>query len=112
MTAVTVSLPEAIQGYFRAVDDDDTDALVACFADDAEVADEGNVRRGPDEIRAWREQTRSAYGYTAEVLGAEVEDDSYVVATRLTGSFPGSPVEMPYRFTLRSGLISRLDIDP
>ena len=36
----------------------------------------------------------------------------YVVATRLTGSFPGSPVEMPYRFTLRSGLISRLDIDP
>ena len=100
MIAVTVSLPEAIQGYFRAVDDD------------AEVADEGNVRRGPDEIRAWREQTRSAYGYTAEVLGADVEDDSYIVATRLTGSFPGSPVEMPYRFTLRGGLIGRLEIDP
>jgi ketosteroid isomerase-like protein len=110
--AVTVSLPEPIQGYFRAVDDDDTDALVACFDDDAEVADEGTVRRGRDEIRAWREQTRSAYGYTAEVLGAEIEDDSYIVATRLTGSFPGSPVEMPYRFTLRGGLIGRLDIDP
>jgi hypothetical protein len=82
--AVTVSLPEAIQGYFRAVDDDDTDALVACFDHDAEVADEGNVRRGPDEIRARREQT----------------------------TFPGSPVEMPYRFTLRGGLIGRLDIDP
>ncbi len=102
MIAVIVSLPEAIQGYFRAVDDDDNDALVACFADDAEVADEGNVRRGPDEIRAWRE----------EVLDAEVEDDRYIVRTRLTGSFPGSPVEMPYRFTLRGGLIGSLEIDP
>jgi hypothetical protein len=35
-----------------------------------------------------------------------------VVTTRLTGSFPGSPAEMEYLFTLRGELISRLDIEP
>jgi hypothetical protein len=35
-----------------------------------------------------------------------------VVTTRLTGDFPGSPLEVPYHFALRDGLISKLDIDP
>jgi ketosteroid isomerase-like protein len=110
--AVTVSVPGAIEGYLRAVDENDIEALIACFTDDAEVTDEGRVRRGPDEIRAWREQTRSAYRYTAEMLRTDQEGGRYVVTTRLTGNFPGSPVEVPYRFTLRDGLISTLEIDP
>jgi ketosteroid isomerase-like protein len=104
--------PQVIDAYFRAVADDDTDALVTCFTDDAEVSDEGSVHRGPKEIRAWRDQTRSAYRYTADVLRAERDGDLCVVTTRLTGDFPGSPAEVPYHFALRDGLISRLDIDP
>jgi ketosteroid isomerase-like protein len=109
---MTVSAPEAIDRYFRAIADDDGDALIACFTDDAEVGDEGRVYRGPEEIRTWRERTRSAYRYTADVLGAERDGDRYVVTTRLTGDFPGSPVEVPYHFALRDGLISTIDIDP
>ena len=65
---MTVFAPGAIDDYFRAIAEDDTDALVACFTDDAQVSDEGSVHRGPEEIRAWRERTRSAYRYTADVL--------------------------------------------
>ena len=109
---MTVSAPGAIDPYFRAIADDDSDALIACFTDDAEVSDEGSVYRGPEEIRAWRDRTRSAYRYTADVLRAERDGDLCVVTTRLTGDFPGSPVEVPYHFALRDGLISKLDIDP
>ena len=104
--------PRVIDAYFRAIADDDSDALVACFTDDAEVSDEGSIYRGPEEIRAWRERTRSAYRYTANVLRVERDGDRHVISTRLSGDFTGSPVEVPYHFTLREGLISKLDVDP
>ena len=48
----------------------------------------------------------------AEVLGIERDGDRYDVSTRLTGEFPGSPVEMPRRTTLRlvGGTRSPLDL--
>ena len=109
---MTVSVPGSIGAYFRAIADDDSNAMIACFTDDAEVSDEGSIHRGAGEIRAWRERMRSAYRYTADVLDAERDGDRFVVTTRLTGDFPGSPVEVPYHFALRDGLISKLDIDP
>ena len=104
--------PEVIDRYFRAVNDDDADTLVACFTSDAAVSDEDRTHAGHDEIRAWSEKTKSAYQYTAEVLSTEPgAGDQYVVLTRLTGNFPNSPLEMTYRFTLSEGLISKLDIE-
>ena len=32
------------------------------------------------------------------------------VTARVTGDFPGSPVELQYRFTLEAALIGRLEI--
>jgi len=40
--------PGVIDRYFRAVNEDDTGTLVACFHDDAAVSDEGWTHRGPD----------------------------------------------------------------
>ncbi len=40
--------PGVIDRYFRAVNEDDTGTLVACFHDDAAVSDEGRTHRGPD----------------------------------------------------------------
>ena len=108
---MTVAVPEVINTYFRAIHDDDDDAMVACFTDDAEVTDEGRTRRGADEIRAWREETASAYQYRAEAVRVERDGDRFVATTKVTGNFPGSPVEMGYAFTLHGGLIRRLDIE-
>ena len=105
------SAPDVVDRYFRAVNEGDADALVTCFTEDADVTDEERTRHGPDEIREWCEETKAAYRYSAEVLGVERDDhDRYPVSTRLTGTFPGSPAEMEYLFTIRGGLISRLDI--
>ncbi|MGQ5261217.1 nuclear transport factor 2 family protein [Micromonospora sp. ZYX-F-536] len=110
---MAVDLPDVIDRYFRAVDDGDLDAFVACFADTATVADEDRLHEGRAAIRAWRERTAAAYSYTAEPVGLTPQaGDSYVVLTRVSGGFPGSPVELRYRFTLRDDLIGALDIRP
>ena len=108
-----VAVPEVIDRYYRAINDGDLDAFVACFADDATVADEERLHEGPAAIRAWRERTMAAYAYTAEPLGVQPEaGDSYVVTARVSGTFPGSPTELRHRFTLRDDRIGALDIRP
>ncbi|MFC4017742.1 nuclear transport factor 2 family protein [Micromonospora sp. GCM10011542] len=111
--AVEVEVPPVIDRYFRAVNDNDLDAFVACFAENASVADEERLYEGRAPIRSWRERTMAAYAYTAEPVRVTPQaGDSYQVVARVSGSFPGSPVELRYRFTLRDDLIGALDIRP
>ncbi|MFC5924367.1 nuclear transport factor 2 family protein [Micromonospora vulcania] len=108
---MAVDLPEVIDRYFQAAQADDLDAFVACFADTASVADEDRVHEGRPAIRAWRQRTMADTSYTAEPLAATPQaGDSYLVRTRVSGSFPGSPIELRYRFTLRDDLIGALNI--
>jgi len=53
--------------YFEFDADNDVDAIVALFADNATVVDEGHTLRGTSEIRAWRTGTVATYSYTTEV---------------------------------------------
>jgi ketosteroid isomerase-like protein len=110
---MTDAVPEVITRYIHSAAATDFDTLVACFTDDAEVTDEDVTHVGPAAIRQWREALASAFEYTVEVLGAErTGDDSYLVTTKVEGTFPGSPVELRYNFTLRGDLISTLSIAP
>ncbi|PWR09828.1 nuclear transport factor 2 family protein [Micromonospora acroterricola] len=110
---MAVDLPEVIDRYFRAVGDGDLEAFVACFADTASVAVEDRVYEGRAAIRSWRERAMAAYSSTAEPVTVTPQaGDSYLVLTRLSGDFPGSPVELRYRFTLRDELIGALDVRP
>jgi hypothetical protein len=45
-------LPDILERYCAAQNDHDIDAMVACFAPDATVWDEGRVSVGTDAIRA------------------------------------------------------------
>jgi hypothetical protein len=47
------------------------------------------------------------------VIGTErTGEESYLVAGRLTGNFPGGTAELKWRFTVHGDLISRLEIAP
>jgi len=108
-----MNLPAVVAGYLRAADSSDADALVACFAEDAEVTDEGRNWRGHAEIRRWWEGPANKYQYTVKVRGGQrIGGDRYVARIRLTGNFPGRTADLRYRFTLRDGLISLLKIAP
>ena len=102
---------QVIGRYLTAAPDNDVETVLSCFTDDAVVRDEGHTHRGAAEIGKWRAAAAAAYTYTIEVLGEEPAGDGReLVRARLAGTFPGSPVDVTFAFTLRGGLISELVI--
>jgi ketosteroid isomerase-like protein len=107
---MTMKLPKLLSEYFAAANSGDADRVAACFAEEAIVRDEGRDSRGRNAVRAWAEETRRKYRYHAEVVTVEKEADRTVVIARLTGDFPGSPVDLRYRFKLAAAEIIALEI--
>ena len=103
-------LPKPITDYLDADKAKDADRLALCFAGDALVHDEGRDYRGRDAIRSWKQETKGKYKYVVELLDASVTDKTTKLRARLTGDFPGSPVELYYTFTVANDKIITLDI--
>ena len=105
------TLPPTLTRYFAAQNAHDLDAMVACFAPDAVVHDEGEDIVGPAAIRAWKEKTSAKYRVTVEPLERRDEDGRTVVVARVSGTFPGSPANLTYRFGLTaSDQINALEV--
>ena len=105
----TLILPEPIAAYFAA-DPRGADAIGRCFTTQAVVKDEGRTYTGLDAIKAWKAAASAAYKYTSEPFALEQKDGFHIVTSRVTGSFPGSPVDLRYRFRLERVLIASLEI--
>jgi ketosteroid isomerase-like protein len=104
------TLPTAIATYFEAANTDAADRVAACFTTDALVHDENQDIQGHDAIRVWALESRRKYQFQAEVLSAEAHADKTVVTAHVTGNFPGSPVDLTYRFKLADEKIAALEI--
>ena len=109
MTAL--KLPEPIASYFNA-DKCDGEAVARCFTTRAIVKDEGQTHSGPAAIKAWKTQASAKYSYMSEPFAIEQKDGRYIVTSRLTGNFPGSPVDLRFAFRLERGKIAFLEITP
>jgi hypothetical protein len=103
-------LPKSIAAYFAGSNAHDADACAACFMDDAVVRDEGRERRGTAAIRAWKVEVTEKYRPTVDVIAVAQADGKTIATGRVSGNFPGSPVELRYVFTLTNEKISRLEI--
>lgn len=107
----SIDLPEPITAYFAA-DKRDSEAVSQCFAENAVVKDEGKTHKGRAAIKQWKSDTRKKYQYTSEPFACEQKDGKIVVSSRLTGNFPGSPVDLRYFFELDGEKIASLEIIP
>ena len=105
-----LKLPKVLRGYFAAANARDPDRVAACFTEGASVRDERKDMRGRNAIRAWAEETGRKYRFNAEVRSIEETGDRTVVIAHLIGDFPGSPIDLSYRFKLSGELISDLEI--
>ena len=103
-------LPTPIAIYIDAENRGDTEALAQCFAEDAVVRDEGQTIEGLAAIKQWKAETRRKYHHTIEPLTSTQQDDKIIVTNRLTGNFPGSPIELEFIFTLDGNKIASLEI--
>jgi ketosteroid isomerase-like protein len=111
MQAMSLKLPKPIARYLAAVEEKNSDELARCFSEDAAVYDEGETYHGQDAIKAWSEETNGKYKYTMEALDASVTGKTVQVRAKVTGNFPGSPVELEYLFTLVADKIISLKIE-
>ena len=110
MTNAELSAP--ISGFFRAQNSGNTEGFLDLFTEDAVVSDESHSHRG-EAIRTWMDAAIANFRpLHAEVVDVVSGDGSTVVTARVSGTFPGSPIQLRYRFTLRDGRIAAVTIAP
>jgi hypothetical protein len=107
-----IKLPQAVEGYFAATNKRDLEEMQKLFAATAVVKDEGQELHGTSAIRRWISTTTDKYRHSLEMLDVEAASGVTTVKARVTGNFPGSPVDLCHEFTLAGEKISRLEIHP
>jgi hypothetical protein len=108
---MTLDLPTLVANYFSA-DTSDSEAVAQCFTENAVVKDEGHTFKGRAAIRQWKVDASAKYQYTIEPFVCERRDGQVIVTSRLTGNFPGSPVNLRFFFRLEGDQIESLEIVP
>src|SRR5258706_10883458 len=103
-------LPSTLASYFAASNQHDVDLMLTAFSEGATVKDEGEEHRGTEAIRTWMIDTIRKYNFKAEPTDVAREHNRTVVTAILSGTFPGSPVTLSYRFKLDGQKITDLEI--
>ena len=104
------SLPKPIAIYVSAENSGNTKLFDECFATEAIVRDESETHKGLAAIKAWKADTKRKYQHTVDPLQIAEQDGKFVLRNRLTGNFPGSPIELDFVFTLADDKIVSLEI--
>src|SRR5260370_33636726 len=103
-------LQQSIAAYFAATKTHDIAAMLAPFAEEAVVKDEGREYRGIDAIRDWMEETTRKYRFTVDVTDVAKARGKTVVTGLGSGNLPGSPVSLRHEVTVDRRKIARLEI--
>jgi len=105
----TNQLPAVIRDAIDAANGHDTDAFLACFAEDGAVDDWGSLYRGHDEIRTWSNREFIGVGVIlADVVGARESESRIAIRTRVGGNgYNGSGT---FTFTVKDDLVTLMHI--
>lgn len=102
-----MELPPVIAAFFHATNTRDFAGFLSLFTADAHVNDEANDHYGA-EIAAWIDRATADTKPTADVTNITRDGEQFVVTAGISGSFPGSPIQLHYYFTLRDAKIATL----
>jgi SnoaL-like protein len=107
---MAIDLPVPVGIYFASENAHDTRALGQCFWPDAIVRDEGKTIEGLDAISAWRTETAKKYAHRVEPLTIAERDGKVIVTAKVSGTFPGSPINLDHIFEIDGAMIVSLEI--
>jgi ketosteroid isomerase-like protein len=107
---MSIELPAPIAAYVAANAQLDVDAMLAPFAPDAVVIDNGKWHEGSAQIRALFEREVLPVEATFTPDTVRHEGDRVIVEGPARGSFKGSPIRFTYDFTLAGEGIAALEI--
>jgi hypothetical protein len=103
-----MTLPPAISRYLEAANRFDAVEAVKCFTPGARVHDESHDYLGSEAIRDWIHETSEKYRPQFEVKHCELKGGQVSLKVEVSGTFPGSPIELDYHIAISAGLISEL----
>ena len=106
-----LDLQPVIQQYIDASNAHEVKSILSCFTDDADVRDENETRHGKTDIEQWVKTTIEKYKFRFEPLKVEQAGAETKVNIEISGTFPGSPITLDYRFTIDGDKIRSLIID-
>jgi len=105
-----MKLPPLIADFVKAKNSRDRSAVIACFAEDAVVQDEGREMRGLLAIKEWSDKSFERFQYDIAPTGIGETGDKTVLTATVTGNFPGSPVSLDFIFVIKGDKIAALSI--
>ena len=105
-----IELKPPLSTYFEAANSHDAAAVAALFGEDALVHDEKADHRGRGAIRDWAQGTYERYNVRLTPREARREGSATFVTTGVVGTFPGSPIELNFRFLVDGDRIEELRI--
>ncbi|MBY0314787.1 MAG: nuclear transport factor 2 family protein [Bdellovibrionales bacterium] len=105
-----IKLPPVLKTYVEASNASDLPQFISCFSKTATVLDERKSIKSHSEIEEWFKRTRRQYQFQSEPLNLTQEGDHFLLQSRVTGSFPGSPITITYRFLVQNDSIQDLRI--
>ena len=108
---MALALPTPITAYVEANARLDVAGMLAPFAVDAVVHDNGSARRGRDEIRSLLEEEVVPVKAIFTPDAVRHEEGQVVVEGPAHGDFPGSPGRSVMRFVLDGPLVGELRIE-
>ncbi|PPI40799.1 MULTISPECIES: nuclear transport factor 2 family protein [unclassified Rathayibacter] len=103
-----VTLPEPVQDFVAATNAHDADALLAVFAPDAVVADDGSTYEGRDRVREWL----TVHQIEPRVVVSPASFADGRLLASVDGDFPGGPLTFAFSFTVRDDRIAELIVEP
>tara|TARA_R110002020_G_scaffold63170_4_gene168870 strand:- start:14795 stop:15109 length:315 start_codon:yes stop_codon:yes gene_type:complete len=103
-----MNLPNVIADLTKAQNSFDSTAYSNCFTETAIVFDEGKTHKGKKEIRKWIEKSNKTY--KTEMKPIEFSAAENILTAKISGTFPGSPLTLSYRFEFKDGQIQSLEI--
>jgi hypothetical protein len=88
----------------------DSQAFVAIFSQNAVVYDEGHTHRGTQEIESWNVATNKKYATQLELVQTTGDDTNLIATMRVSGNFEGSPIKLNYHLKIYADKITELRI--
>ncbi|HYE38538.1 MAG TPA: SDR family NAD(P)-dependent oxidoreductase, partial [Ramlibacter sp.] len=101
-----------LQRYLAAAAARDLHAFIECFAPDAVVRDEGRSHAGHDAIRQWKAHADAATSYRLMPLGLTRQGEQWKLLAKVSGAFPGSPIDLMHVFQVEEDRIVSLEVRP
>jgi len=106
------SVPPTIAACLEAINEADSEAFLACFADDAIVIDVQREFSGKAAIKDWSEHEVMVGNVTEEIVYVREHYGDYIVVAKVDGDFDKTnlpdPLLITNHFTLRDGKIVKL----